>query len=290
MSLTALIHEIQDAYQSASLFQERSIAERARLLETIRLYTQLRARDPAGTADADTDLLAAELATRIGEYHTRLFRRYRTVFQQERGSTELRQRLMGFTAYRGEPGFRHLVREDVDLLLDGVLGYDIDTMRLPKRSPEHTHLEAVPGSLIMELVDHYGANDTGRFVDLGCGLGHAMILYGLLTGRSSVGVELEPEYCAGCRTSIRALGLSDAVVVEGDLLDFPLHAGDLVFIFSPVSGRLLVRLAERLRAAPRPLRVCSGGPASRHFASSPGFRIQRADMNDPYRCAMFELN
>ena len=86
------------------------------------------------------------------------------------------------------------------------------------------------------------------FVDLGAGMGRALLLGSELGFKAVVGVELHPTLAAIARRNValwRAAGRSSSPiqVVEGDAVEFALPSGPvLVFLFNPFGRAVLARL------------------------------------------------
>jgi SAM-dependent methyltransferase len=93
------------------------------------------------------------------------------------------------------------------------------------------------------------------FVDLGAGMGRAVLLASELGFKAVVGVELHPTLARIARKNVsswRAAGRVRAPVhiVEGDAVEFALPAGPvLVFLFNPFGAAVLRRLLRGWRKA-----------------------------------------
>jgi SAM-dependent methyltransferase len=91
------------------------------------------------------------------------------------------------------------------------------------------------------------------FVDLGAGMGRAVLLASEFEFKAVVGVELHPNLAAIARKNVRlwrAAGRERAPVriVEGDAVEFALPVGALlVFVFNPFGAAVLRRLLKRWR-------------------------------------------
>jgi hypothetical protein len=88
------------------------------------------------------------------------------------------------------------------------------------------------------------------FVDLGAGMGRAVLLGSELGFKAVVGVELHPTLAGIARSNValwRAAGRSSSPmrVVEGDAVEFALPSGPvLVFLFNPFGRAVLARLLK----------------------------------------------
>lgn len=93
------------------------------------------------------------------------------------------------------------------------------------------------------------------FVDLGAGMGRAVLLASQLGFKAVVGVELHPTLARIAQKNVglwRAAGRerSPMRVVEGDAVEFALPDGPvLVFLFNPFGAAVLRRLLKRWRKA-----------------------------------------
>lgn len=91
------------------------------------------------------------------------------------------------------------------------------------------------------------------FVDLGAGMGRAVLLASELGFKAVVGVELHPTLARIARKNVslwRAAGRerSPVRIFEGDAVEFALPAGPvLVFLFNPFGGAVLRRLLKGWR-------------------------------------------
>jgi len=103
---------------------------------------------------------------------------------------------------------------------------------------------------LLHVAEHVQPGDV--FVDIGSGAGRAIALVHLLTGASTIGIEIQPELVAASRALVQRLGLSRVEVVEGDAVDTTV-AGSVFFLYCPFGTARLQKVLERL---PRPSLVC----------------------------------
>ena len=98
-----------------------------------------------------------------------------------------------------------------------------------------------------------GAMEETTFVDVGAGMGRAVLLASQLSFKAVVGVELHPTLAGIARKNMgiwRAAGRARAPmrVVEGDAVDFDLPDGPVVaFLFNPFEAAVMRRLLKRWR-------------------------------------------
>lgn len=125
---------------------------------------------------------------------------------------------------------------------------------------------------------------TATFVDLGAGLGRAVILAAERGFRRVVGVELDAELAAKAEENVRRWRArrgagrrpgQEVVIAEGDAATYPLPDGPLVVLlynpFGPTTLRLVLRhLADRKAAAGEPAYVAYLNPINESvFAEFP---------------------
>ena len=92
------------------------------------------------------------------------------------------------------------------------------------------------------------------FVDLGAGMGRAVLLASELKFKSIMGVELHPTLAGIARRNVKiwrkeGRERSPIQIVEGDAVEFALPAGPVVvFLFNPFDAAVMRRLLKRWRA------------------------------------------
>lgn len=127
--------------------------------------------------------------------------------------------------------------------------------------------EAVPGpeqipylpSGYDEIMHAFSATRLGArdaFIDIGAGLGKAVMLAELLVGATASGLELDPTLHARASAASRALSLR-ARFAHGDARTAPLPPADVAFMYLPFTGRVLEAVMARVLAL-RPRAVCAG--------------------------------
>jgi hypothetical protein len=99
------------------------------------------------------------------------------------------------------------------------------------------------------------------FVDLGAGLGKAVMTVHLLTGARARGVEVQPSLVAEARERAAELRLDGVEFVCGDALDAHVEDATVVFLYLPFTGAVLQGVLRRLEAIARrrQLVVCALG-------------------------------
>jgi hypothetical protein len=99
------------------------------------------------------------------------------------------------------------------------------------------------------------------FVDLGAGLGKAVMTVHLLTGARARGVELQPALVRRASDAARDLGLNGVSFEASDALDADLDDATVLFLYIPFTGDVLAGVMKRIEivARRRPLVLCTLG-------------------------------
>lgn len=112
--------------------------------------------------------------------------------------------------------------------------------------------QGVSPRLFQDLLDHLPpeARDA-TFVDFGCGKGRALFLAAAAGFRRLVGVEIDGDLLAKCRSNLTRSGrrstLPPVELRHQDAAEFEPPAGPLVaFFYNPFAGLTLARVARRL--------------------------------------------
>jgi hypothetical protein len=145
----------------------------------------------------------------------------------------------------------------LDLVL-GIEGVPDDGEQLPRGCVPY-----VPCSVdvLLRMIDAADVGESDVFVDVGSGLGRALLLTHLLTRARALGVEVQPHLVRGARALAAELNLPRCSVHEGDasaLLE-ALAGGSVFFLYCPFSGARLAALLDALEAvaARREIRICA---------------------------------
>ena len=104
---------------------------------------------------------------------------------------------------------------------------------------------------VVHALELTGLGPGDHFLDIGSGLGKAVMLATLLTGATSHGVERDPKLHAMAEGAARSLGLLDARFERADALEMGMPEVDVVFMYLPFTGATLARVLERLLGARR---------------------------------------
>ena len=153
--------------------------------------------------------------------------------------------------------------EDRDAWLD--LLWDID--ELPEDDPLLPRgcvpYLPCPVATVLEAVQQAAVTSDDVFVDVGAGLGRAVVLTHLLTGAGGIGLEIQPGLVQAARGRAAWLNLSRVRFVEGDAVDLIrfITIGTVFFLYCPFGPDRLQRVLDDLEhiARTRPIRVCCVG-------------------------------
>lgn len=133
---------------------------------------------------------------------------------------------------------------------------DLDPEAIGPSIVHATHYEPTPvGDLDALLALVPLARESATFVDLGSGMGRAVLLAARHPFRQVVGVEISPALHAIARDNLKAFDRSrlrcrDVRLVRGDAATFAFPSGDLVvYLFNPFDETILARVLERLTAS-----------------------------------------
>ena len=93
-----------------------------------------------------------------------------------------------------------------------------------------------------------------ELVDLGSGLGRAVVLAHLLSGARAHGIELQPHLVEHARTTCAELRLPDVTFELANAADIALD-GSVFFLYAPFNGDMLARVVRRLEAVAQRRRI-----------------------------------
>jgi hypothetical protein len=148
-----------------------------------------------------------------------------------------------------------------DAWLDRVLGLDAfpdDGPELPRGCVPYL---PCPVDALLRVVELAGVQPSDVFVDIGSGVGRAAALVHLLTGASTIGLEVQPALARASRDLATRLNTLRFSPVEGDaaaLTGF-ITLGSIFFLYCPFSGERLEKVLDDLEsiARTRSIRICS---------------------------------
>jgi len=147
----------------------------------------------------------------------------------------------------------------------------IDAVAL-KSAAESFGYQPIPYAAMKAALNSLQPTANDVFVDLGCGMGRAVILAGLASFQRVIGVEIDPELCIVARRNVerarRSLQAASVEIVESDACDysFPDDA-TVLLLFNPFDERIVRRVLDNVRNSlertPRALTVIYAIPKSR---------------------------
>jgi predicted RNA methylase len=133
-----------------------------------------------------------------------------------------------------------------------------------------------------EIFGYLGLSDRDIFVDLGCGMGRAVLLAATKKIKKSVGVELDPDLVADAAENLRrARGLISPVeFINADAAAFEIKEGTIFFLYNPFGCRTIVRVADNIRKflenSRGAARIVYFGPQYRHvFEDAPWLELEK---------------
>jgi len=135
---------------------------------------------------------------------------------------------------------------------------DLDPEAIGPSIEHATHYEPTPVGDLDALLAHVPFSLAGTtFVDLGAGMGRALLLAANHPFRQIVGVEISPALAAIARDNLAAIDRQTLVcrdlrVVRAEALGVAFPRGNLVvYLYNPFGGPILARVLERLANGPR---------------------------------------
>lgn len=133
-----------------------------------------------------------------------------------------------------------------------------DTAELPQGCVPYL---PCPVDALLRIAEQVPVQSTDVFIDIGSGAGRAAVLMHLLTGASSVGIEVQAAHLQTSRELAQRLRLSSVTFVQGDAVEMSAaySTGTVFFLYCPFSGPRLVRFLERIEviAQMRSISVCT---------------------------------
>jgi hypothetical protein len=162
---------------------------------------------------------------------------------------EFRSRLLAVPAPQRDPW--------LDLVL-GIEEVPDDSAELPRGCVPY-----LPCSVdaLLRMIDAAGVGESDTFVDVGSGLGRALLLTHLLTRATAVGIEVQSHLARSARALAAGLNLSRCSIQDGDARAWTgvLQSGSVFFLYCPFSGERLEALLAALEAigSRREIRICT---------------------------------
>jgi hypothetical protein len=276
--------EIAEYSESAVLESERNFSCRKKAMESISIVK--RALPHGATYE-----MAEGLEKRILSINASLRQKYRQQILENGATREaIRAVFNRFTDYKeGIFGNTHYLEDDLDVFIDTIFGLDIEAIRIPNCREGMVHLERTPARVVLEMMD--GLNLTGEetIVDLGSGLGHVVLVFGLLKNAKCIGIEIETLYCEASMRAMETLNIPNVSIVNEDVQDVDLGEGDIFFMYSPFFGHVMNCVLTKLRhiAEKKRIRICSYGNSTLVLGGEPWLRINHRKTPNPHCAATF---
>jgi len=291
MQMGKLGRDLDDLRANPDLYEESNLNARTEALEFIRMIEEMYLLRPRDQDLQELYNQAQITRRRLEGINTRLFAQLQGKLQMGQFTpAQLRAHFDAYTDYRPESaGGPHYGYENLDGLVSGVFFSRPAPDETLERQPGMVRYQPTPASVILELIDRVGFNPQDVFVDLGSGLGHVLVLVGLLTGVRCVGIEYQPSYAAYTQEMVSEFGLKGITVVNGDARDIDYSQGTVFFMFNPFGGRIFDAVMDKLQARARTRQITLGsyGSCSEPIATLPWLSIQNTETIDDFRLAIF---
>jgi SAM-dependent methyltransferase len=117
-----------------------------------------------------------------------------------------------------------------------------------------------PVASVLEALEQANVIREDVFVDVGSGLGRAVLLAHLASGASCIGLEIQATLVRAARERADRLGLMQLQFLQGDAADLvrAITVGTVFFLYCPFGGNRLQRFLDGLERIARvgPIRVC----------------------------------
>lgn len=291
MNQQELKAELLALLNDKTLFEETQLNARKEALDSISYYGQVLQIHGWQGELATLYQQATELQGQFQAIDEALFRRVRAELLAGDYTREGLRTFFGqFTDFTlgqsNQPDYEY---NSLDILLEQTILPAPFPTESRERTPGMIRYEATPARIILELVDqlHFTPQDT--FVDLGSGLGLAVILVNLLTGRPSIGIEYDPVYCAYAQTRAAELGLTEVTFINGDARQADFSQGSIFYLFTPFINEVFEAVLDRLRqlGKRRPIYICSYGTCTIELNKLPWLQIRDPAMEHDFKLAIF---
>jgi hypothetical protein len=145
----------------------------------------------------------------------------------------------------------------LDLVL-GIEGLPEDGAELPRGCVPYL---PCPVDVLLRVIEAADVGESDVFVDVGSGLGRALLLIHLLTRATALGIEVQSHLARAARALAEGLKLSRCSVNDGDAsaLTGALAGGSVFFLYCPFSGERLAALLDALEpiTSRREIRICT---------------------------------
>lgn len=292
MDLQPLLRELDEWSRHPTLTEPTQLQARMEALAFVGYVEKVVGRQPPTPTRRELRTRSAALKQRLTAVNRRLFDEMRERIRAGRTTPARWRRILAtFSIYNpNERAPRHLGRDGLDALVNGIL--DVASDPSPSRAPEAemVHCEFSTARVALDLVEHVALEQGDLFCDVGAGVGQMAMLVHLLSGVPTRGIEVDPGYCALGRRCIQALGLEDAVeLVQQDARHAGYGTGTVFYLFTPFTGKILETVLDHLRrqAERRPITLCTFGTVTTRVEKLTGLRAVDTQRVHPYALGIF---
>ena len=271
----------------SSLFEPDRLRERLAVLDKLDAYFG-EADSQAFTAEPIHSLIyerASELRSRLEFANSAV---YHSIRSQVQAGAQPDRLLRWIEICREHTGSRlpGLAYDYLDELISGILQLREPNNTMVHPGPERVFYQPTPVRHILHLIEMSALSETDVLVDLGSGLGHVPILASILTGASSIGIEVDAAYVATARECAHSLGLNQVTFVQQDAMEADLSTGTVFYMYTPFTGAPLRTVLSRLRKenSSRTICVCTLGPCALAVAMEPWLRASTIPDTEHVTC------
>jgi len=158
--------------------------------------------------------------------------------------------------------------DNLDIFINRLLSSGDIPEQTKALQPEMVYYQKTPARLIFQITKQTHFTDGDVFVDIGSGLGQVAILFNLLTGIQTIGIEFEPAFCSYASNCAAFLNLPGITFINSDARKADYTAGTVFFLYTPFWGKMLQDILERLKklSQQRKITVITYGPCTKEVA------------------------
>ena len=293
MNYVAFQSELEALEGDGSLDFEQNLGARTSALNFIALVDEV-VRWRGKDADAlSLQQRTEKLKSHLISINDQLYQRFREQIQA--GSylpQDLRREFDQYTNYRpGQKGVVHIGPDDLDVLVSGILGIDIESAPTTElQHPDMIHYEPTPARVILDLIDNVGLQPNDVLYDFGSGLGQVVILVNLLSHAKAKGIEIDPVKCGPARKYASQIGQRGVAFINADVRKVDYSDGTVFYMFTPFKGSILQTVLDQLRqeGQERKIRLCTYGACTLQMAKQPWVKSIDANADHEFKLAIFE--
>ncbi len=291
---TPLITKWQTMESDPHLMKEAHFCDRAEAIEFLEFHC------------LENSALTKQLQNRARMLHHklcqidhRLFQKLRAQLRNTKDIKSLVRGYIDFTTLERGTGYDNLDLFINRLLAPTNLSVGLDGSGDPGKTgppqpllplePDMVYYQKTPARVLFYLADRLAPAANNRFVDIGAGLGQVVILFHLLTGIPSQGIDIEPAFSAYAQTCAQELGLSQVSFLKADARSADFSQGSFFFLYTPFTGKMLQEVLNRLQkeAVQRTITLISYGPITGTIQSLSWVRQVAGLTNAPESLGIF---